>query len=116
MGGRVVALLVCALLTSLGACTVCGEEIVDQSTSPDGQWTTRTTLRGCGSQVTTNLYLQRADSRARLGEIVLLVRRVHPLRVTWNSPSQVQVACDGCREDVRVLRRSAHGIGIAMNH
>jgi hypothetical protein len=115
MGRPVAALLACTLLSSLTACTVCREEIVDQSTSPDGQWTTRTTLRGCGSQVSTNVYLQRADSRVRLGEIVVLVRRVHPLRITWSSPSQVQVACDGCREDVRVLRASAHGISIAMN-
>jgi hypothetical protein len=113
---RLVApLLACTLLASLTACTVCREEIVDQSTSPDGQWTTRTTMRACGSVATTNVYLQRADSRVRLGEIVVLLRRVHPLRISWSSAAQIQVTCDGCAQDVRVLRASAHGISVAMS-
>jgi hypothetical protein len=108
------ALLTGTLLASLSACTVCHEEIIDQSTSPDRQWTTRTTLRGCGRQVTTNVYLQRADSRVRLGEIVVLVRHTHPLQITWKGPGQLQIACAGCGEDVRVARPEAHGIHIAV--
>jgi hypothetical protein len=109
-----VALLSSILLASLSACTICREEIIDQSTSPDRQWTTRTTLRGCGRQVTTNVYLQRADSRVRLGEIVVLVRHTHPLQVIWTGPAQLQIGCDRCGEDVRVARPEAHGIHIDL--
>jgi len=113
---RLLQVLLCsALLIASTACTVCHEEIVDQTTSSDRQWTTRTTVRACGSLATTNVYLQRSDSRARLGEIVVLVRRVHPLRIAWSSASQIQVTCDGCAQDVRLLRASAHGVNIAMS-
>jgi hypothetical protein len=113
---RLLQVLFCAaLLLAFSGCIVCQEEIVDQTTSSDRQWTTRTTVRTCGTMATTNVYLQRADGRARLGEIVLLVRRVHPLRITWSSPSQMQVTCDGCGEDVRVLRSNVHGVSIAMS-
>jgi hypothetical protein len=113
---RLLRVVFCAaLLMALTGCIVCHEEIVDQTTSSDRQWTTRTTVRTCGSIATTNVYLQPADSRARLGEIVLLVRRVHPLRITWSSASRVQIACDGCGEDVRVLRSNVHGVSIAMS-
>jgi hypothetical protein len=114
---RLLQVLFCsAVLIASTACTVCHEELVDQTTSSDQQWTTRTTVRTCGSVATTNVYLQRADSRARLGEVVVLVRRVHPLRIIWSSPVQVQVTCDGCAQDVRVLRANVHGISIAMKH
>jgi hypothetical protein len=113
---RLLHVLLCsALLLASTACTVCHEEIIDQTTSSNQQWTTRTTVRTCGSVATTNVYLQRADSRARLGEIVVLVRRAHPLRIAWSSPSHIQIRCEGCTEDVRVLRASVHGISIGMN-
>lgn len=114
---RLLQVLFCsAVLITSTACTVCHEEMVDQTTSSDQQWTTRTTVRTCGSVATTNVYLQRADSRARLGEIVVLVRQVHPLRVTWSSASQIEVTCEGCAQDVRVLRANVHGVSIAMSH
>ena len=105
-----------ALLAIMTACTVCGEQIVDQSTSPDRAWTTRTTVRDCGSlsTPTTNVYLQRADSRARLGEIVVLVRRKHSLKVAWAGNTQIRIDCPGCGDDVRIARPSAHGISIAL--
>src|SRR5258708_38353668 len=100
------------LLSVLTACTVCTEQIVDETTSPDHAWTTRTTVRNCGnlSTPTTNVYLQRADSRMRLGEIVVLVRHTHPVRIVWSSRTQVHIECHGCGDDVRIARPSAHGI------
>ena len=105
------------LLAITTACTVCSEQIVDQSTSPDRAWTTRTTVRDCGnlSTPTTNVYLQRADSRARLGEIVVLVRHRHSLKVAWAGNTQVRINCPGCGDDVRIERPSAHGISIALS-
>ncbi|HZD77058.1 MAG TPA: hypothetical protein VE218_08640 [Acidobacteriaceae bacterium] len=111
------ATLSAALLAIATACTVCSEQIVDQSTSPDHAWTTRTTVRDCGnlSTPTTNVYLQRADSRARLGEIVVLVRHKHFLKVGWAGNAQVQIDCPGCGDDVRIARPSVHGISIALS-
>jgi hypothetical protein len=105
------------VLAMMTACTVCTEQIVDQTTSPDHAWTTRTTVRDCGnlSTPTTNMYLQRADSRARLGEIVVLVRHKHLLRVAWASNTQVHIDCPDCGNDVRVARPSAHGISIVVS-
>jgi hypothetical protein len=105
------------LLAIVTACTVCTEQIVDGSTSPDHQWTTRTTVRDCGNLSTpiTNVYLQRADSRARLGEIVVLVRHTHALKIAWTGNTQVHIDCPGCGEDVRIARPSAHGISIAVS-
>jgi hypothetical protein len=104
-------------LAIMTACTVCTEQIVDQTTSPDHAWTTRTTVRDCGnlSTPTTNMYLQRADSRARLGEIVVLVRHKHLLRVVWASNTQVHIDCPDCGNDVRIARPSAHGISIVVS-
>lgn len=111
-----------ALLTTvagllIGGCTVCTEQVVDETTSPDHQWTTRTTGRDCGEHAvpTMNVYLQRADSHARLGEIVVLVRNAHPMRVTWKSNTEVQVDCQQCGSDVRIARPSAHGITISVS-
>jgi predicted RNA-binding Zn-ribbon protein involved in translation (DUF1610 family) len=105
------------LLATVTACTVCNEQIVDQTTSPDHAWTTRTTVRDCGNLSTpiTNVYLQRADSRARLGEIVVLVRHSHSLKIMWTNNTQVHVECPGCGDDVRIARPSAHGISISVN-
>jgi hypothetical protein len=105
------------LLAIMTGCTVCTEQIVDQTTSPDHAWTTRTTVRDCGNLSTplTNVYLQRADSRARLGEIVVLVRHTHPLKVAWSSNTQVHVDCPGCGDDVRIARPSVHGISIIVS-
>jgi hypothetical protein len=105
------------LLAIMSACTVCTEQIVDQTTSPDHAWTTRTTARDCGnlSAPTTNIYLQRADSHARLGEIVVLVRHKHLLRVAWASNTQVHIDCPDCGNDVRIARSSAHGISIVVS-
>jgi hypothetical protein len=111
-----VVALCATLLLVLTACTVCTEQIVDETTSPDHAWTTRTTVRNCGnlSTPTTNVYLQRADSRVRLGEIVVLVRHTHPVRIVWSSRTQVHIECPGCGDDVRIARPSAHGISIAV--
>src|ERR1700761_8023428 len=114
--GLIVAL--CAMLLSvLTACTVCHEQIVDETTSPDHVWTTRTTVRDCGNLATptTNVYLQRADSRARLGEIVVLVRRIHLVKIAWAGSTQIHIECSGCADDVRLARSNVHGISIAVN-
>jgi hypothetical protein len=105
------------LLATITACTVCAEQIVDQTTSPDHAWTTRTTVRDCGklSTPTTNVYLQRTDSRARLGEIVVLVRHTHALKIAWTSRAQIHIDCPGCGDDVRIARPSAHGISIIVS-
>jgi hypothetical protein len=105
------------LLAIVTACTVCTEQIVDQTTSPDHAWTTRTTVRDCGNLATptANVYLQRADSRARLGEIVVLVRHKHPLKVAWAGSTQLHIDCAGCGNDVRIARSSAHGISIVVS-
>lgn len=105
------------LLAIMTACTVCTEQIMDETTSPDHQWTTRTTVRDCGNLATpiTNVYLQRADSRARLGEIVVLVRHTHLLKVAWTANTQVRIDCPGCGDDVRIARPNAHGISIAVS-
>jgi hypothetical protein len=105
------------LLAGLTACTVCTEQIVDETTSPDHAWTTRTTVRNCGNLATptTNIYLQRADSRARLGEIVVLVRNTHAVKVAWRSGTQLHIDCPACGSDVRIARPSAHGISIAVS-
>jgi hypothetical protein len=105
------------LLALMTACTVCTEQIVDETTSPDHQWTTRTTVRDCGnlSTPTANVYLQRADSRARLGEIVVLIRHTHALKIGWTGNAQVHIDCAGCGDDVRIARPSAHGISISVS-
>jgi hypothetical protein len=105
-----------ALFAALTACTVCTEQIVDETTSPDHVWTTRTTVRSCGNLATptTNIYLQRADSRARLGEIVVLVRHMHAVKLAWTGRTQIHIECPGCGDDVRIARPSAHGISIAV--
>jgi hypothetical protein len=113
--GHLIVIALCAtLLSGLSACTVCNEQIVDESTSPDHAWTTRTTVRDCGNLATptTNIYLQRADSRMRLGEIVVLIRHTHAVKIAWLSSTQVHVECPGCGNDVRIARPSAHGISI----
>jgi hypothetical protein len=104
-------------LAIMTACTVCTEQIVDQTTSPDHAWTTRTTVRDCGnlSTPTTNVYLQRADSRAQLGEIVVLVHHTHTLKIVWTSSSQIHIDCPDCGNDVRIARPSAHGISIVVS-
>lgn len=114
---RILAFSLCsAVALTLSACTVCTEQIVDETTSPDHIWTTRTTVRDCGNLATptTNIYLQRADSHARLGEIIVLVRHTHPVHVTWASGTQLRVDCSGCGNDVRIARPNAHGIAIAV--
>jgi hypothetical protein len=105
------------LLATLTACTVCTEQIVDETTSPDHQWTTRTTVRDCGklSTPTMNVYLQRVDSRVRLGEIVVLVRHTHALKIAWTSRAQIHIDCPGCRDDVRIVRPNAHGISLVVS-
>lgn len=110
-------LISAVLLGMMTACTVCTEQIVDETTSPDHRWTTRTTMRDCGNLATptTNVYLQRADSRTRLGEIVVLVRHKHLVKIAWTGGMQVQIDCPGCGNDVRIARPSAHGISIAVS-
>ena len=105
------------LLVIVTACTVCTEQIVDETISPDHTWTTRTTVRDCGNLATptTNVYLQRADSRAQLGEIVVLVRHQHLVKIVWRSNTQVHVDCQGCGDDVRIARPSAHGISVVVS-
>jgi hypothetical protein len=109
--------LAATLFAVLTACTICTEQIVDETTSPDHVWTTRTTVRNCGSLATptTNIYLQRTDSRARLGEIVVLVRHMHAVKLAWTGRTQVHIECPGCGDDVRIARPSAHGISIAVS-
>lgn len=107
-------LLMSAILLLTTGCTVCHEEIVAGTTSPDQRWTTRTTVRRCGSLVTTNVYLQRPAGGGRLGEIVLLVRREREVQVQWQGAAQLRLICQGCGADVRVARSSAHGIAIAV--
>jgi hypothetical protein len=104
----------CILLTAVTACTVCTERIVDETTSPDRAWTTRTTVRDCGNLATPTIdvYLQRADSRARLGEIVMLVRHTHPVKIIWTGRTQIHIECSGCADDVRFARPNVHGISI----
>ena len=108
--------LCATLLSVLTACTVCHEQIVDETTSPDHAWTTRTTIRNCGNLATptTNVYLQRADSRARLGEIIVLIRHTHPVKIAWAGRTQIDIECAGCGDDMRIARPSAHGISIAV--
>jgi hypothetical protein len=105
------------LFAVLTACTLCTEQIVDETTSPDHVWTTRTTVRSCGNLATptTNVYLQRADSRARLGEIVVLVRHMHTVKLAWTGRTQVHIDCPGCGDDVRIARPDAHGISIEVS-
>jgi hypothetical protein len=105
------------LLGTVTACTVCTEQIVDETTSPDRQWTTRTTVRDCGNLATptVNVYLQRTDSRARLGEIVVLVRHTHALKIAWTGSTQLHIDCLSCGDDVRIARPSAHGISIVVS-
>jgi len=106
-----------ALLAIMTACTVCTEQIVDETTSPDRQWTTRTTVRDCGNLATptVNVYLQRTDSRARLGEIVVLIRHTHALKIAWTDRARIHIDCSGCGNDVRIARPSAHGISIVVS-
>src|ERR1700747_1526155 len=116
--GRCLIVALCAvLLTAVTACTVCTEQIVDETTSPDRAWTTRTTVRDCGqfATPTTNVSLQRSDSRARLGEIVVLVRHSHLAKITWAGSRQIHIECSGCADDVRLARSNGHGISIAVS-
>ena len=112
-----IALSCAVLLSAVTSCTVCTEQIVDETTSPDRAWTTRTTVRDCGNLATptTNVYLQRADSRARLGEIVVLVRRIHLVKITWTGSTQIHIDCPDCADDLRLTRSSVHGISIAVS-
>ena len=113
---RTAVILCTAFLFSLTACTVCNEQITGETVSPDGAWTTRTTTRNCSYAVpTTNIYLQRANSRERLGEIVVLVRNVHAVQIAWKSRTEVQVNCPQCGADVRITRPSVHGITISVS-
>ena len=113
---RILALMCACLLATVTGCTVCTEQIIDETSSPDHVWTTRTTVRDCGNLATptTNIYLQRADSRARLGEIIVLVRHTHPVKITWTRDTQLQIICPGCGNDVRIARPNAHGISITV--
>ena len=111
-----VASLCAPLLLILAGCTVCNEQITGETVSPDRTWTTRTTTRSCTYAVpTTDIYLQRADSRARLGEIVVLVRNVHAVMIAWKSSTEVHVDCPRCGADVKISRPSAHGITISVS-
>ncbi len=105
------------LLATVTACTVCAEQIVDETTSPDRKWTTRTTVRDCGDLATrtTNVYLQRAASRAQLGEIVVLIRHTHALKIVWSGRAQIHIDCPACGDDVRIARPNAHGISIVVS-
>ena len=112
------AVALCAtLLAGSTGCTVCTEQIVDETTSPDHVWTTRTTVRNCGNLATptTIVYLQRADSRARLGEIVVLVRHMHAVKLAWTGRMQIHIECPGCGDDVCIARPNAHGISIEVS-
>jgi hypothetical protein len=114
---RVLVAALCAmLLAALTACTVCTEQIVDETISPDHAWTTRTTVRNCGNLATptTNVYIERADSRAKLGEIIVLIRHAHPVKIVWSSSTQLRIECTACGNDVRIARPSAHGISIVV--
>jgi hypothetical protein len=110
-------LFVAGCTAALTGCTVCDERIVDETVSPDHTWTTRTTGRDCGEHAvpTMNVYLQRADSHAKLGEIVVLVRNAHQLHVNWKSSTEVHIDCPQCGADVRIARPAAHGITISVS-
>lgn len=110
-------LLIAGCTLGLTGCTICDERIVDETTSPDHTWTTRTTGRDCGEHAvpTMNVYLQRADSHAKLGEIVVLVRNAHQLHITWKSSTEVHIDCPQCGSDVRIARPAAHGITISVS-
>lgn len=104
-----------ALLSLSIGCTICTDQIWNETTSPDGKWTTRSTTRDCGRTIapTTGVYLQPATYRERrLGEIIFLVKHPHAVEAKWQSPTLLVITCPHCGGDVRVERTSAGGIHI----
>ena len=107
-----------ATFVACNGCTICTDQIWNQTTSPDGKWTTRSTTRDCGRTTapTTGVYLQPATyAERRLGEIVFLVKHQHPVEARWQNPKLLVITCKGCGGDVRVERTTAQGIHIAFN-
>jgi hypothetical protein len=106
-----------ALLFLMSGCTLCRDEILNQSISPDGKWSAKTVLRDCGATTAeTNLvYLQPAGTPAKkLGDVVVVVRHDHGVGLSWSDNKTLVVDCTGCGNDVRVHRESADGIAILV--
>jgi hypothetical protein len=102
-------------LLIVSGCTVCHEQIIAQSNSPDGSWSAKTTFRDCGnaSSATALVYLQPASAPPdKLGEVIAIVRHEHTVTLSWQDNRTLLVNCTGCGPDFRMHRDLAHGITI----
>jgi hypothetical protein len=105
MQRRAMILLLAALL--FDGCGACGEDKLDETTSPGNRYVATVFRRGCGA-TTGFLYHVNirhsngsfsADSRGAIEDGQIFLTREGKISVSWKDDKSLQVTCDGCPKD-----------------
>lgn len=86
-------------VAGVSGCSVCQNEIVDKTTSPDGKWTATILTRDCGA--TTSQYMEvnlhdSSNAHLEARNNVFVTKYVRRLHVSWNGNDSLIVDCENC--------------------
>lgn len=84
-------------LGGLGGCGLCKDEILEETTSPDGKWTATVLTRDCGA--TTSEYmvvnLHHFEHKHLDAEnVVFVTKYAHRLHASWNGNDRLVLNCE----------------------
>jgi len=95
-------------LGELCGCGLCKDEILEETTSPDGKWTASVLTRDCGA--TTAEYmavnLHHFEHKHLDAENDIFVTKyVHRLHVSWNGNDSLVLNCENCVARMKLRRK-----------
>lgn len=103
------------LVLGLIGCNSCKDNVLNNVTSPDGQWTATIIARDCGA--TTTEYVGVSVHHSRDANIdpkayVFVVKRLQPIEVFWQGINKLEINCRCPNADVKKKLSSLGSIDI----
>jgi len=87
------------LLATASACNICSDEVLSQTSPPDGVVTATSFVRNCGATTDFSTIVSVHKSSEGYGndhDFVFVVKGRPDLKAIWNGPDKLTITCIGC--------------------
>jgi len=115
---RPYSVLCCMALLVLSACSLCDQERISDTTSPDGSLTATVVYIGCGAITKDATWVtlhRKGDKYDRSNEIVFSTVQQQQVDVSWKDASHLSIYCHCHDDDVRFQVTKKGNIKISYN-
>jgi hypothetical protein len=100
-----------SFLNLLIGCNPCSSEILEQTSSPNKQWTAETIMRDCGATTaeTITVSIRSLNDKADSRKDIFTVKHGYAISTVWQDSEHLKISCRECIAKDVLYRDSAAG-------